>query len=222
MDRPRLAILIPAFREAATIGSVVKAAREYAEVIVVDDASPDETGTEAAGAGAIVIRNKTNLGYDGTLNRAFEEALARGFAFAITMDADGEHDPALVAKFSALLADEGVPLVLGVRPHKQRFAEVVMGLRTYPLRRARHSLRHEGLRPAARRGKRGLRPHGLHRHGTRNQLASQRHDLSPASRARHTTAGCTAFRPAPPGEHADIRRARPDRARGYPRHLRVR
>ena len=128
MDRSRIAILIPAFREAATIGSIVRAAREHAEVIVVDDASPDETGAEAARAGAIVIRNETNLGYDGTLNRAFEEALARGFAYAITMDADGEHDPALVASFKSLLADEGMPLVLGVRPHKQRFAEIVMGL----------------------------------------------------------------------------------------------
>ena len=127
MDRSRIAILIPAFREAATIGSIVRAAREHAEVIVVDDASPDETGAEAARAGAIVIRNETNLGYDGTLNRAFEEALARGFAYAITMDADGEHDPALVASFKSLLADEGMPLVLGVRPHKQRFAEIVPG-----------------------------------------------------------------------------------------------
>ncbi|MEP2827844.1 glycosyltransferase family 2 protein [Parvibaculum sp.] len=128
MDRSRIAILIPAFREAATIGAVVKAAREYADVIVVDDASPDETGAEAANAGAIVIRNENNLGYDGTLNRAFEEALSRGFAFAITMDADGEHNPALVNAFKALLMEEAVPLVLGVRPRKQRFAEVVMGL----------------------------------------------------------------------------------------------
>ncbi len=128
MDRPRITILIPAFREAATIGTVVRAAREYADVIVIDDASPDETGARAAEAGAIVVRNEANLGYDGTLNRAFEEAIERGFDFAITMDADGEHNPALVADFKALLMYEGVPLVLGVRPRKQRFAEIVMGL----------------------------------------------------------------------------------------------
>lgn len=128
MDRSRLAILIPAFREAATIGAVVKAAREYADVIVVDDASPDETGAEAANAGAIVVRNETNLGYDGTLNRAFEKAQELGFGFAVTMDADGEHNPALVNAFKMLLMEEAVPLVLGVRPRKQRFAEIVMGL----------------------------------------------------------------------------------------------
>lgn len=128
MDRPRTAILIPAYREAATIGPVVRAAREHADVIVVDDASPDETAARAVEAGAIVIRNGSNLGYDGTLNRAFETALEQGYDFAITMDADGEHDPSLIAGFKSLLTDERVPLVLGVRPRKQRFAEMVMGV----------------------------------------------------------------------------------------------
>lgn len=128
MDRPRTAILIPAFREEATIGSVVRAAREHAEIIVVDDASPDETGARAAEAGAIVVRNETNLGYDGSLNRAFEKALELGFDFAITMDADGEHDPSLITGFKSLLTQAHVPLVLGVRPRKQRFAEMVMGV----------------------------------------------------------------------------------------------
>lgn len=128
MDRLRLAILIPAFREEATIGKVVAAARVYADVIVVDDASPDATGERAAEAGATVIRNEENRGYDGTLNRAFEEAVTRGYTHAVTMDADGEHDPALVATFGNLLAENDVTLVLGVRPRKQRFAEIVMGL----------------------------------------------------------------------------------------------
>ena len=128
MDRYRTAILIPAYREAATIGPVVRAAREHADVIVVDDASLDETAAQAAEAGAIVIRNESNLGYDGTLNRAFKTALEQGYDFAITMDADGEHDPSLIAGFKSLLTEDRVPLVLGVRPRKQRFAEIVMGL----------------------------------------------------------------------------------------------
>ncbi|MCF8469447.1 MAG: glycosyltransferase family 2 protein [Parvibaculum sp.] len=128
MDRPRTAILIPAFQEEGTIGAVVRAASAYAAVIVVDDASPDGTGAQAAEAGAVVVRNETNLGYDGSLNRAFEKALELNFDFAITMDADGEHDPTLISGFQSVLTDREVPLVLGVRPRKQRFAERVMGL----------------------------------------------------------------------------------------------
>lgn len=128
MERSRTAILIPAFREGETIEAVVAAAIGHAPVIVVDDCSPDDTGARAAAAGAIVVRNAANCGYDGSLNRAFEKALEMNFEFAITMDADGEHNPALIAEFRRLLEDERVPLVLGVRPRKQRFAETIMGL----------------------------------------------------------------------------------------------
>lgn len=128
MERSQLVVLIPAYREARTIGPVVQAAAAVAPVIVVDDCSPDDTGAEARKAGAQVHRNARNLGYDGTLNQAFELARAGGFACAVTMDADGEHDPGLLANFAELLCDRQVPLVLGIRPRKQRLAELVMGL----------------------------------------------------------------------------------------------
>lgn len=123
----RLAIVIPAYREAASIGPVVAAACAHGTVIVVDDCSPDDTGPIAAAAGAHVIRNDPNRGYDGTLSHGFEEAARLGFGHVVTMDADGEHAPHLLAEFRRLLIDEGVPLVLGVRPRKQRLSEVIMG-----------------------------------------------------------------------------------------------
>ncbi len=128
MERHRTAVLIPAHREAGTIGNVVAAAARQARVIVVDDCSSDDTAAQAEAAGAVVVRNATNLGYEGSLNRAFEKAVEMGFEFAITMDADGEHDPALIARFRDILEARQVPLVLGVRPRKQRLAETVMGL----------------------------------------------------------------------------------------------
>lgn len=127
MDRHSLAIIIPAYREATSIGRVVEEARIYGTVIVVDDCSPDNTGEIAETAGAHVIRNMVNLGYDRTLNYGFEEAARLGLTHAITIDADGEHAPSTIADFKSLLLERGVPLVLGVRPRKQRLAEVVMG-----------------------------------------------------------------------------------------------
>ena len=127
MDRPRLAVLIPAYREGASIGSVVEQAARYADVIVIDDGSPDDTGDRAAEAGATVFRNERNRGYDETIARAFVEADRLGFSHVVTIDADGEHDPATLAEYKRLLLDERVPLVLGVRKHKQRLSEVVMG-----------------------------------------------------------------------------------------------
>ena len=127
MGGPRLAIVIPAHREADSIGLIVREARRYGDVLVVDDCSPDETGSRARAAGAEVIRNEPNLGYEGTLSRGFAEAAARGFTHVISIDADGEHDPSLLETFRCALLEDRVPLVLGVRPQKQRLAESVMG-----------------------------------------------------------------------------------------------
>lgn len=127
MVEPRLAVVIPAYREEATIGPVVTAARDYGDVLVIDDCSPDATGERAAAAGATVLRNDPNRGYDGALTRGLQEAAARHFTHVVTMDADGEHDPHTLALFRAKLLDEDYPLVLGYRPHKHRFAEIMMG-----------------------------------------------------------------------------------------------
>lgn len=127
MVEPRLAVVIPAYREENSIGAVVSQAKAYGAVLVIDDCSPDATGAQADLAGATVIRNETNLGYDGTLTRGVRECAALGFTHVITIDADGEHDPSLLGRFRTALLDQGYALVLGYRPRKQRAAEVVMG-----------------------------------------------------------------------------------------------
>lgn len=128
MGGSRVAVVIPAHCEAATIGPLVADAHRHADVIVVDDCSPDETGHLAEQAGATVVRSDRPVGYDGALARGFAEAQARGYTHVITMDADGEHDPALIRRYRELLLEGDVPLVLGVRARKQRIAETAMGI----------------------------------------------------------------------------------------------
>jgi len=125
---PRLAIVIPAHREGASIGRIVEGAARYGDVIVVDDCSPDDTAEQASAAGATVIRSCSQLGYEGALRRGFREADARGFTHVVTMDADGEHDPACLEPFRQMLLEEHIPLVLGVRPRKQRLSESILAL----------------------------------------------------------------------------------------------
>lgn len=122
-----LAIVIPALNEAATIGGVVTAASGFGTVIVVDDASSDETGEIAKTAGAKVVRHERSQGYEASLEVGCAEAERLGAHAVVTMDADGEHDPGLLARFRELLIEEHVPLVLGVRPDRPRFSEYVMG-----------------------------------------------------------------------------------------------
>ncbi len=84
---PVLAI-VPAHNEAGRIGAVVTAvAAQGLPVLVVDDGSVDDTGAEAAAAGAQVLRLEPNRGKGGALKAGFREALAmralpRGSALA--------------------------------------------------------------------------------------------------------------------------------------------
>lgn len=96
-------IVIPAFNEASRIAAVVGRLRQhgYARVVVVDDASRDETAALAEGAGATVVRHTRNRGQGAALRTGISEALRRGADVIVTFDADGQHDakeiPALIA-----------------------------------------------------------------------------------------------------------------------------
>lgn len=133
MDRSRLAIVIPAFNEAAAIGSVVAAACPFGTVIVVDDASRDETASVAASQGAEVVRMAMNGGYDRALQAGAERAKALGCEYFLTMDADGQHDPNLVALFVERI-QAGADVVVGTRDRFQRVSEwlfAVLGRRLW-------------------------------------------------------------------------------------------
>jgi glycosyltransferase involved in cell wall biosynthesis len=118
----RVAIIIPALNEAKTIGSVVELASRSGTAVVVDDGSTDETGAIASRAGAEVVRHATCRGYDRALSSGFERANALGCEFAVTMDADGQHDAALVDTFVRALSG-GADVVAGIRDRRQRCAE---------------------------------------------------------------------------------------------------
>jgi len=124
MARRSLAVVIPCHNEAATLAGVVKGIGPHADVLLVDDSSTDASPEIAAAHGARVLRAAT-AGYDGALDTGLRQALADGYNWVVTMDADGEHEPGLVAHFLRCL-EQGAPLVLGVRPHPQRAAEYIV------------------------------------------------------------------------------------------------
>jgi glycosyltransferase involved in cell wall biosynthesis len=127
----RVIAIIPAFNEAKTVAAVVAGVRAYvADVIVVDDHSTDTTGEEARRSGAIVLRNAANLGYDGSLNAGFAEAARRGAGIVLTLDADGEHDPADVPRLIAPIAEDRADIVAGQRPRLAGLAEKIFACYT--------------------------------------------------------------------------------------------
>jgi len=90
-------VVIPARDAEGTVGQVVRALRiilPAATVLVVDDGSTDDTSGAARAAGAEVLRHDVNRGKGAALQTGFDEAVRRGVDRVLTLDADGQHDPA--------------------------------------------------------------------------------------------------------------------------------
>lgn len=112
-------MVIPAYRAAASIAAVierVRAAVPAATVLVVDDGSDDDTASRALSAGAAVASHETNRGKGRALATGLAAALAlEGMAFAVTLDADGQHPPEAIAALLAPLVAGEADLVVGAR-----------------------------------------------------------------------------------------------------------
>ena len=121
--------LIPAYNEARYIADVVKRTLPHLPVVVIDDGSSDGTGATAALAGARVVAHKTNQGKGVALNTGFDYAVKRGVDAAITLDADGQHDPDEIPLFvEAFRAGKG-DLIIGQRTFAEMPAKSQFGNR---------------------------------------------------------------------------------------------
>jgi dolichol-phosphate mannosyltransferase len=111
-------IVLPTYNEAANVTSVIGAVRTAlpaAQVLVVDDDSPDGTADIAAAIdGVEVLRRRAKEGLGAAYVAGFAHALDQGADTVFEMDADGSHDPADLPRLLAGVR-EGADLALGSR-----------------------------------------------------------------------------------------------------------
>ncbi len=100
----RVLALVPAHDEAPRIAAVVREATRHLPVLVVDDGSSDGTAAVAREAGANVLEQRPNAGKGVALRAGFRHALAEGYDAVVTLDGDGQHDPAEIPAFLAAFA----------------------------------------------------------------------------------------------------------------------
>ena len=112
----RFAILIPVYNHAEGIVSVVERTRPVALPIwVVDDGSTDGTTTRLQSiAGITVLHHEKNLGKGAAILTGFE-ALQGTADWAITLDADGQHDPQDIPGLIRAIPQGLRPIVVGIR-----------------------------------------------------------------------------------------------------------
>ncbi len=118
-DGARILALIPAYNEHQHIATVVSLALTYLPVLVVDDGSADETSRLARESGAVVLRQEPNQGKGAAMARGFTYALENNYDAVITLDGDGQHDPAEIPDFVAEFNDRHSDLIIGERDFRK-------------------------------------------------------------------------------------------------------
>jgi Glycosyl transferase family 2 len=118
--RDRVAVVIPAYNEAETVGQVVheipeEVCGERTAVLVVDDGSRDDTGEEAAKAGAIVARHVINRGGGAAVRTGYRLMAESGALAVVTLDADGQHVPAEMERLVQPVLEDEVDVAHGSR-----------------------------------------------------------------------------------------------------------
>jgi glycosyltransferase involved in cell wall biosynthesis len=124
LEKPVVVVGIPAFNEEKTIARVVLEAQKHAHVVVVcDDGSTDLTGEIAIRFGAVVIKHEVNRGYGCALRSLFRNALELNADVLVTLDADGQHEPAEIPSILKPVIDGVADIVIGSRFIAGREAE---------------------------------------------------------------------------------------------------
>lgn len=91
--------VIPAYNEERYIEQVVRQTKKYVnKVIVVDDASIDNTGKLAKKAGALVLKHRVNLHKGAALKTGCEAAIILNADIIVLVDGDGQHNPKEIPK----------------------------------------------------------------------------------------------------------------------------
>jgi len=134
MINKKIVIIIPAYNEEKTIAGVIKRAKKYGSVVVIDDASKDHTNAIAKKSGVKVIRHPKNRGLGGALRTGFNHALRTKCDVIITLDADGQHRPEDIPRFLKKI-EQGYDFVIGNRdlrkyPYVKKFGNFFLNIAT--------------------------------------------------------------------------------------------
>ena len=127
----KVCVIIPTYNNGKTLLPVIRDVSEYCpDIIVVDDGSTDNTKALLKNLeGVDVVSYEKNRGKGYAVRRGFKRVLEKGFDYAVTIDADGQHYGSDLPVFAQKLKEEPGALIIGSRnieiegmPAKNTFA----------------------------------------------------------------------------------------------------
>ncbi|OGF25519.1 hypothetical protein A2331_01475 [Candidatus Falkowbacteria bacterium RIFOXYB2_FULL_34_18] len=113
---PKIFCIIPAFNEENTIRKVIEDVKPFVDmVVVVDDASRDNTFILAKNTGVVVLQHLVNRGQGASLQTGNEYALQNGAELIVHFDADGQFVASDIKETTKPIIEEGYDVVFGSR-----------------------------------------------------------------------------------------------------------
>jgi glycosyltransferase involved in cell wall biosynthesis len=114
----KTAAVVPAYNAGTYLPSVIGNIQKFLplnRIVVVDDGSTDGTNAAARNAGVVVVVHETNQGKGAALSSGARKAIELGMDYIITLDADGQHDPADIPRFAEYAGRSGADIIVGNR-----------------------------------------------------------------------------------------------------------
>ncbi len=117
-DIGKILIILPAFNEEKSLPTVVHTIREkvpYADILVVNDCSNDNTSSVARSLNVCTVDLPINLGVGGAMRTGFKYAVNNNYSWAVQVDSDGQHDPKYIPQMLDKAIEQNLDIVIGAR-----------------------------------------------------------------------------------------------------------
>lgn len=117
-EKVKVLVIMPAYNEQENLAKTIEEVRTnapFADILVVNDGSTDETVHVAKQMGVNVVSLPFNLGIGGAVQTGFKYAVYNDYDVVVQVDADGQHDSSYIAKLVEYLLDKKVDIVIGSR-----------------------------------------------------------------------------------------------------------
>ena len=118
LDKSQIAVIIPIYNSAKYLTELFSRISNYIpmqNIIAINDASHDNSAEICENSGINLINFSHNRGKGAALQAGFQEAIAKGFSFAISIDSDLQHKPEDIPNFLKKQAESKADMVIGKR-----------------------------------------------------------------------------------------------------------
>ncbi len=118
MDKSKVLIIVPSYREEANIVSVLQGLEKYVpdiDVLIIIDGSKDRTEEIVSFNDYDSIVHPFNMGYGVAIQTGYKYAVRNGYDLVVQIDGDGQHDPKYIKPMLEALKTSNADVVIGSR-----------------------------------------------------------------------------------------------------------